>query len=222
MTETVEVNGIVLSSMPVGEADRRLSVLTKELGKISCFARGARRPTSALVSATRPFAFGRFYLYSGRDSYTLNRAEITEYFEPVVMDVTSASYGMYFLELSGRFAQENVDEGALLTLLYYSLRALMNERLDRKLVMRIFEMKALTLEGFAPEFTEGEGFAARYELSKSAVYALNFIERTDIPKLFTFLVTEEVLSEMGRVSEDLLSRALDRPLKSREFIDLLN
>lgn len=221
MTETVEVNGIVLSSMPVGEADRRLSVLTKELGRISCFARGARRPTSALVSATRPFAFGRFFLYSGKESYTLNRAEVKEYFEPVVMDVVSASYGMYFLELSGRFAQENTDEGPLLTLLYYSLRALEKQRLDRKLVMRIFEMKALALEGYAPEFTEGEGFSERYGLSKSAVYALNFIERTEIPKLFTFTVTEEVLREMGRASDDLLSRALERPLKSRAFIDLL-
>jgi DNA repair protein RecO (recombination protein O) len=222
MTETVEVNGIVLSSMPVGEADRRLLVLTKELGKISCFARGARRPTSALVSATRPFAFGRFFLYSGRESYTLNRAEITEHFEPVVMDVESASYGMYFLELAGRFAQENTDEGPLLTLLYYTLRALTNERFHKRLVMRIFEMKTLTLSGFAPEFQEGEEFAERYGLSKSAVYALNFIERTEIPKLFTFTVTEEVLTEMGRASDDLLARALDRPLKSRSFIDLFS
>ena len=220
MTETVEANGIVLSSMPVGEADRRLLVLTKELGKISLFARGARRPTSPLVSATRPFAFGRFFLYSGRDSYTLNRAEITEHFETVVMDVEASAYGMYFLELAGRFSQENVDEGALLALLYYSLRALTNERIPKKLAMRIFEMKALTLEGFAPEFTEGEGFAERYRLSKSAVYALNYIERTEIPKLFTFTVTDEVLTEMGRASEDLLARALDRPLKSRDFIDL--
>ena len=208
--------------MPVGESDRRLSVLTKELGKISCFARGARRPTSALVSATRPFAFGRFFLYSGRESYTLNRVEITEYFEPVVMDFQSSAYGMYFLELAGRFAQENVDEGPLLTLLYYSLRALMNEHLDQKLVMRIFEMKTLTLEGFAPEFTEGEGFAERYELGKSAVYALNFIEKTEIPKLFTFTVTKEVLGEMGRASDDLLNRALDRPLNTRTFVDLFD
>ena len=220
MTETVEVNGIVLSSMPVGEADRRLLVLTKELGKISCFARGARRPTSALVSATRPFAFGRFFLYSGRDSYTLNRAEITEHFETVVMDVEAAAFGMYFLELAGRFAQENADEGPLLTLLYYSLRALTNERIPKKLTMRIFEMKALTLEGFAPEFTEGEGFSEKYGLSKSAVYALNYVERSEIPKLFTFTVTDEVLMEMGRASDDLLARAVDRPLKSREFISL--
>ena len=221
MTETVQVNGIVLSSMPVGEADRRLLVLTKELGKISCFARGARRPTSALISATRPFAFGRFYLYSGRDSYTLNRAEITEHFEAVVMDVEASAYGMYFLEIAGRFAQENTDEGPLLALLYYALRALTNEHLAKRLVMRIFEMKTLTLEGFAPEFREGEDLAERLKLSKSAVYALNFIEQTEIPKLFSFTVTDEVLREMGTASEELLARALDRPLKSRAFIDLM-
>ena len=49
MRDTVSVNGIILSAMPVGEADRRLSLVTKELGKISCFARGARKPTSRFV-----------------------------------------------------------------------------------------------------------------------------------------------------------------------------
>ena len=70
MQDTIEVNGIVLSSMPVGEADRRVVLLTKELGRISCFAHGARKPTSRMVGATRTFAFGRFELFQGRDAYS--------------------------------------------------------------------------------------------------------------------------------------------------------
>ena len=64
----IKVRGMVISVMPIGEYDRRLEILTDTLGRISAFARGARKPSSALVSASRVFAFGEFELYEGRSA----------------------------------------------------------------------------------------------------------------------------------------------------------
>ena len=49
MSEQTKVTGIVLSVYPVGENDRRLTILTKERGKIQVFARGSRRPKTPFV-----------------------------------------------------------------------------------------------------------------------------------------------------------------------------
>ena len=118
MAEQIKVTGMVISSSPIGENDKRIVLLTREKGKISAFVRGARRPGNHLMAASDSFAFGSFYLYPGRDSYTMVNADITNYFRELASDVAKTYSAYYFLELAEYYSVENQDGTGMLNLIY--------------------------------------------------------------------------------------------------------
>lgn len=199
--------------VPIGEYDRRVVILTKERGKIAAFAKGARKPNSRFVSATAPFSFGEFKMYEGRSSYNIMEADISNYFEGLREDFGMACYGMYFLEVMDYYTRENNDETGMLKLLYQSLRALQLPSLNHDLVRYIFEIKALALNGEYPGIPE----MGIYQ--ESTVYAMSYIERSPVEKLYTFTVTDEVLLELKRIAGIFRRKYVDKEFKSLAILE---
>ncbi|GFI65222.1 DNA repair protein RecO [Lachnospiraceae bacterium] len=211
----ITVTGMVLKQSPVGEYDRHISLLTRERGKLSAFARGARKPGNKLTAATNPFAFGSFRLYEGKNSYTVGDAEIQNYFEELRTDYIGACYGMYFMEVADFYTRENNDEREMLKLLYQSLRALCASSLPDPLVRCIFECKAIAVNGEFPGVPRDGGLEA------SAVYALEYIAASSVEKLYTFTVTDSVLLQLQQVAKDYMKRFVGREFKSLEVLKTL-
>ena len=215
MQECVVVTGIILKTEPVGEYDRRVVILTDGRGKISAFAKGARRQTSRLMAATNPFSFGTFKLYEGRTSYNIMEANIHNYFEELRQDFVGAYYGMYFMEVTDYYTRENNDELQMLKLLYQSLRALLHDKIPNELVKCVFEIKAIAVNGEFP----GAPNDGKYQ--ESTRYAVEFIGNTSIEKLYTFTVTQEVLEELKEIAGHFCKRFMDRKFKSLEILETL-
>ena len=150
LSQSVIVMGMVLTAMPVNDYDKRITILTKERGKITAFARGSRRPSSQLLAATNPFAFGEFEVFEGRNSYNVTKANIQNYFRELVLDLDAASLAFYFAEFAEYYCQENNDETEMLKLLYQTLRALESPAFSNRLVRCIYELRTLTINGEAP------------------------------------------------------------------------
>ena len=214
MRDTVTATGMVMKSSPSGEYDRRLVILTRERGKITAFARGARRPGSSLVAACRIFAFGTFRLYEGREAYTLHSAEISNYFEEIAADMEAACYGSYFLEVSDYYSRENMDGTEMLKLVYQSLRALQKPAIPNRLVRRIFELKAMVVNG---EYTEQPPFP----VSDSAAYTWEYVVLSPIGELYRFTVTDQVLKEFENCVAENIRRYIDRSFKSLEILETI-
>ena len=244
MRDAVTLTGIVLSSTPSGEYDKRVVILTKERGKITAFARGARRPNSALLASTGSFAFGTFLLYEGRDAYSLVQANISNYFSELMSDFGGAYYGMYFCELADYYTRENNDEIQIMKLLYQSLRALTKKTLDRELVRYIYELKIFHYAGEYPEvfcccqcgnkellqlfsmFHSGMVCAEcrakvkdGLRLNPSTIYAMQYIISTEVERLYTFTVSGEVLAELRMVMDRWRERYLEKRMKSLEILE---
>ncbi len=247
MGQNIVVTGIVLSVMPVGEYDKRITLLTKERGKLNAFARGARRQNSQLLAAASPFAFGEFELFEGRNSYTVYKATIRNYFRELLEDLDATYYGCYFLEFAAYYCQENNDERELLKLLYQSLRALASSAYDNRLVRCIFELKALAVNGEGPNvfsclkcgkkeeltwfFTErggtfcescGSGQGARaglFHMEESTRYAMQYIISSRVEKLYTFSVSVKVLEELETILKSYMERYLGHRFKSLEMLE---
>ncbi len=243
MLQDLTVTGMILSVQPIGEYDRRVVLLTKEKGKISAFAKGARRQGSSLLAATAPFCFGKFAIYEGRSSYTIRHADIQNYFEALRMDLEGAWYGMYFLEIADFYGRENNDESQMLNLMFATLKAVEKNQIDRRLIRSVFELKAMVLNGEYPDFFHcincgsEEGLHSFYiaqdgvacqactqsqkqgiPLDLSSLYTLQYIVYSDLRKLYSFTVSEPVLEKVRHVVTLCREKYIGRTFQTEKLL----
>lgn len=243
MGQNVVLLGMVLQTMPMGEYDKRITILTKERGKITAFAKGARRQNSALLAASEPFSFGEFEFYEGRTTYTLVKASVSNYFRGIANNLENVYYGFYFLEVASYYTQENNDEREMLKLLYQSLRALEQPSLSNRLVKVIYELRVLVVNGEYPNVFScmkcGEKenltyFSVKYRgtlckacgtlesgilLNESVLYTLQYIISADLKKLYTFTVTEQVLLTLEEVVGNYWKSYIPHHFKSLKMLE---
>ena len=213
MEDFIIVRGIIIKHAPVGDYDWTVTIFTADRGKITAFARSARKPGSKLSGLVEPFCFGTFKLFVGKNSYTIVEADIENYFEGFRADLEGACYGTFFLELCSFYTRENNEDKELLNLLYLSLKALLKETIPNRLVRCIFELRALQIEGEYP------GVPNRSDILDSTRYAMEFISSSPLNKLFSFSLTGEVLAQLDEITKEYRQRYVDRPLKSLEMLE---
>lgn len=235
--------GIVLSTMPIGEFDKRVVILTKDFGKISAFARGARKPNSPYLAGTQPMAFGEFELYRGRNSYSINHIKVSDYFSNDLQGSDAFYMGMYFLEIADYFGKEGLEAKEMLELIYMAMKALRRNEIQIDLIRRIFELRTLVINGEYPDvFSCGrcgskenldffdishdtmvcekchESISDDEKIKTSTLYTLQYIVTSPMNKLFAFKVKDDILNQLDKVIGQYFKKVVDKQFNSLDFL----
>ena len=142
--------GIIAREVDTGEADRYLTILSVERGKLECYARGIRKQNSKLASQAGLLSFGEFQLYKKGERYLLTSAKSIEAFYNIRTDIVNCAYAAHFLEVARDVIVEAQAFPEALQVLLNSLHVLCYRDMAPEFVSRVFEIRILSLAGFAP------------------------------------------------------------------------
>ena len=123
MPEKIVTRGLVLRETQTKEADKILTVLTAEHGRLAVIARGARRKNSKIAAASQLLAYSELVLYEQRGWMMLSEASTLSLWDNVRRDVELLSLASYFAEMAEAVSGEE-PAGEILSLLLNSLYAL--------------------------------------------------------------------------------------------------
>ena len=148
------VEAVVLRHSDYGEADRLLTLYTRQLGKTRALAKGARKIASRKAGHIEPFTHVKLQLAKGRDMLILTQADTVDAYQPLREDLILTSHASYVLELLDRFTyQDDTENSAIFRLLTETLSRLAS-KVDPWIVIRYYEIRLLDHLGFRPQLFE--------------------------------------------------------------------
>lgn len=146
---SIKVDAVILRHSDYGEADRLLTLFTREAGKLRAIAKGVRKMQSRKAGHLEPFTQVTLMLAQGHDLWIVTQAEATELFQPLRESLPLIGYAGYVVELLDRFTYEEGQNWQLFQLLVETLKRLASEP-DPFVPVHYYEMRLLDLMGFRP------------------------------------------------------------------------
>ncbi len=234
----VKVNGIVISENNMGDFDKMLTLLTPNLGKISCSAKGSRRPKSLLLSGSQFLCFGEYMLFKGSETYTMNSCETIELFYNIRTDLDKLTYATYITKIISDVTTENQNSFNTLKLFLNTLYMISETDKDLNFIVSIFKIRMLKILGFTPNIREcvfckckenlkyfsikDNGFkcsncskqdTGSIEMNEATKNAIIYILKADSKKIFSFELSENCRRELELISSIYLNEKLDKEYK---------
>lgn len=148
------VSAVVLRHKDWGEADRLLTLYTREEGKVKAVAKGARKITSRKAGHLQPFTQVSLQLARGRDLLIITQAETVNAFLGIGADLSKTGYASYVIELLDRFTyDEDGGHSSTFNLIVETFGRIEKEE-DAWYAVRYYEMRLLDYVGFRPRLFE--------------------------------------------------------------------
>jgi len=244
MGAEIRTKALVLHEMQVGDYDKRLILLSKEFGKISAFAKGAKKPNSKLLAGSQIFCYGDYMLFKGKNSYNVNQVSLIEPFHHLRQNVDTLTYGLYILEFTEYISVENHLDHELMRLVLKTLKQLELGHMKPELIIKIFEIKAMSYLGYSPwvkscvvcnatdlinTFSSEDGGVIcdcckgtkiGLNIGEGTRYTFEYILNQPIEILFKFELEDYVFNEFKKTVDHFLNHHLNKKFKALDFLKL--
>ena len=238
-----KTEGLVLRETEYKDADKLLTVLTRDRGKVTLRARGVRSRSSRLKSGCQLLAYSEFTVFENRNSQLVDEAVPIALFLPLREDIELLSLASYFAQAAEVLSQEDSPSPELLSLCLNAMYALAELKRPQQLVKAAFELRMACLAGYLP-MLDGcevcgsqqperfhvsggslqcvgcllpEDTGLRLPVHAGTLAAMRYITTCELKKLFSFRVGEDTLKELGDVAETYLLTQLERGFFTLDF-----
>ena len=193
-------------------------------GKISCVAKGARRPKSALLAGTQMFCFGEYLVFRGSQTYHINSVEPIEVFYNLRVDLDKLKYAVHINKIVQDVTHENQNCYKILQLLLNTLYTIAETDKNLDMVLGVFKLRLLCILGFTPQVMEctickekemltcfsikenglkcescGKQDTSTIAISESTLNAIKYTVTAPPKKLYSFNLKAEALEEFKLV-----------------------
>lgn len=242
-----QVTAIVLKRSDVGEADRLLTLLTLQRGKLRAVAKGARKPSARKTGHVELFNAVELQIAVAREIDMVIQAQTVEPFLRLRGDLDRLSYAYYFAELIDRLVQEEIEQHEIYDLMFDALHWLeTTEHLGR--TARYFEMQLLDALGYRPqlqvciqskeELLPEENFFSpeaggilkpqyrdmyrdSISVPVNALKVLRYLQNRSFVEIEQLKLSPQVESEVEAILHYYVTHLLERNLKSVDFLNTL-
>ena len=243
-TPYIVTRGIVLRETETKEADKILTLLTADRGKISVIARGVKRKSCKYAACAQSLAYSEWTLYQKGDWYYANEGATLELWDGLRGDLDALALGFYLAELTEAVTTEEADSDGLLRHLLNGLYALATLKKPPTLVKAAFELRLLCLAGYEPladscaycgtsdpeqpllDVVQGvlpcpkcraKETALSMPLCRDSLAALPHIVYGDPKRLYAFKLGEEPLGRLNGAAEAFVAAQLERGFRTLDF-----
>lgn len=164
---------IVLARINYGEADRIVTLLTAEKGKVRVMAKGVRKPKSKLAGGIELFSISSVSYIKGRGGLdTLVSSRLEKHYGNIVKEIDRTMFGYEMLKILSRLVEDEAGE-EYFELLLGSLEALNDLSWPKELAECWFYLRLMQLLGHLPQFTKDNDGV---DLPRNENFQFNFDE----------------------------------------------
>jgi DNA repair protein RecO (recombination protein O) len=164
---------IILTRTDYGEADRIITLLTPDYGKLRLMAKGVRRIKSKLAGGVELFSVSNITYIKGRGEIgTLVSTRLLKHYGNIVQDIERVQLGYELIKLLNKITEDETD-ASYFSLLETAFESLDDNRIDTSLIRAWFSAQLLAEGGFSPNLST---MSNGQKLDASKKYSFNYDE----------------------------------------------